>query len=206
MIGFSRRITAPALCPRRDRSSTRKSFPDPSDGRRARSDQRLGAVTADVEPEKIKALIEADDTRLVLAKRQTPRLKPPGEPRLDLQRVLPGVAEHDEIIGVSDHGWGVDPDREKPGAIEGSQPAKRPHESSGSRPPTRVLTRYETAVNLPRTFGQPRTENWRRRATRGRPALAFAPGPPTLRAAVARRRPRWPTRGNPPPHPSQQLP
>jgi len=65
---------------------------------------------ADIEPEKVKALIETDDARLLLVKRQTPRLKPPGEPCLDLDRVLPGMAEHHEIVGVSDQRRGVDPD------------------------------------------------------------------------------------------------
>jgi hypothetical protein len=63
-------------------------------------DQRLVAVAADVEPEEIEALIEADDARLVLVERQTPRRQPRGEPRLDLDRVLPGVADRDEIIGL----------------------------------------------------------------------------------------------------------
>jgi len=77
-----------------------QSLPDPSDGRLAGADQRRGAVAADIEPEEVKALIEADDARLVLVERQTPGRQPCGEPRLDLERVLPGVAERDKIIGL----------------------------------------------------------------------------------------------------------
>jgi len=44
----------------------RSLLPDPSDGRLARLDQRLGAVAANVEPEKVKAVIEGDDARLIL--------------------------------------------------------------------------------------------------------------------------------------------
>ena len=75
-------------------------FPDPSDGRFAGLDQQLAAVAADVEPEEVKALIEGDDTRLVLVEGQAPRRQPPGQPRLDLERFLPGVAERDEVVGL----------------------------------------------------------------------------------------------------------
>jgi hypothetical protein len=42
------------------------SLPDPSDARLARFDQRRVAVPPDVEPQKIKAIGEGDDARLVL--------------------------------------------------------------------------------------------------------------------------------------------
>jgi len=77
-------------------------LPDPSDGRLARLDQRLAVVAADVESEEVEALVEADDARLVLVEGQTPGRQPAGEPGLDLERLLPGVAQDDEIIGVPD--------------------------------------------------------------------------------------------------------
>ena len=43
-----------------------KPFPDPSDGRLAGFDQQLAVVPADVESQKVEALFEGDDTRLVL--------------------------------------------------------------------------------------------------------------------------------------------
>jgi len=49
-------------------------------------------IPADVEPQEVKALFEGDDTRLVLVEEETPGLKPPGEPRLDLERLMPGMA------------------------------------------------------------------------------------------------------------------
>jgi hypothetical protein len=75
-------------------------LPDPSDGRLARLDQRLTAIAADVEPQEVKALIESDDTRLVLVEGQAPRRQPVGEPGFDLERFLPGMAESDEVIGL----------------------------------------------------------------------------------------------------------
>ena len=75
-------------------------FPDPSDGRLARLDQQLDTVPADVESEEVEALAEGDDTRLVLVERQTPGRQPVGEPRLDLERLLPGVTEGEEIVGL----------------------------------------------------------------------------------------------------------
>ena len=77
-------------------------FPDPSDGRLARLDQRLAVVAADVEPEKVEALIEGDDTRLILVESQASRRQPRGEPCFGLECLLPGVAERNEIIGVPD--------------------------------------------------------------------------------------------------------
>jgi hypothetical protein len=47
-------------------------------------------------------LLEGDDARLVLVERETSGRQPAGEPSLDLERLLPCVAERDEIVGVSD--------------------------------------------------------------------------------------------------------
>src|SRR5205807_2103169 len=74
----------------------------PSDSRVARLDQQLAVIPTDVESQKVEALIEADDTRLVLVESQASGRQPAGEPRLDLQRLVPGVAQRDEIVGVSD--------------------------------------------------------------------------------------------------------
>jgi hypothetical protein len=59
-------------------------------------------IPADVEPQEVKALIEGDGTRLVLVERQTSGRQPAGEPCFDRERLLPGMAESDEVIGVSD--------------------------------------------------------------------------------------------------------
>jgi hypothetical protein len=77
-----------------------EAFPDPSDGRLARLDQRLAVVAADVESQEVEALVEGDDARLVLVEGKTPGRQPAGEPGLDLERLLPGVAADDEIIGL----------------------------------------------------------------------------------------------------------
>ncbi len=51
-------------------------FPDPSDGRLAWFDQRLGAVAADVESQEVEAFAEGDDARLVLVEGQAPGRQP----------------------------------------------------------------------------------------------------------------------------------
>jgi len=84
--------------------------PDPSYRLLARLDQQLAAVAADVESQEVKALVEADDARLVLVERQTPGRQPGGKLGLGLERVLSGVAVHDEIVGVADRSRGVHPD------------------------------------------------------------------------------------------------
>ena len=117
MIGLSRLITAWALLPRRDRSSVRSLSRIRLLGRLARLDQRLGAVPADVESQEVEALVEGDDARLVLVERQAPGRQPVGEPGLDLERLLPGVAEGDEIIGVSDQDRAAR--RDPPGVLAG---------------------------------------------------------------------------------------
>jgi hypothetical protein len=75
-------------------------LPDSSLGRLARLDQRLAVVPADVESQEVEAFAEGDDARLVLVEGQTPGRQPVGELGLDLDRLLPGVAEDNEIIGL----------------------------------------------------------------------------------------------------------
>jgi hypothetical protein len=53
-----------------------------------------------MEAQEVEALLETEDTSLLLVEDQTPRRQPPGQPRLDLKRLLPGVAVDDEIIGL----------------------------------------------------------------------------------------------------------
>src|SRR5947208_662059 len=60
--------------------------------RLARLDQRLVAIAADAEPQEVEALIKGDDARLVLVEDQTSGRQPAREPRLDLERLLAGVA------------------------------------------------------------------------------------------------------------------
>jgi hypothetical protein len=98
-----------------------ESFPDPSDRLFARFDQQLAAVAADVEPQEVQALREGDDVRLVLVERQTPGRQPGGEPCFDLERLLPGVAESQEVIGVPDQdrgGWRLRSAVNSAGAVE----------------------------------------------------------------------------------------
>ena len=59
-------------------------FPDPSQGRLARSDQQLAVIAADGEPQEVEALVEVDDARLVLVEGQPPGRQPLGQPCLDL--------------------------------------------------------------------------------------------------------------------------
>ena len=72
-----------------------------------RLDQQLAVgVAADVEPEEVEALAEADDLRLVLVEGQAPGRQPLREPRLDLLGLLLAVAEHDHVVGVPDRDRG----------------------------------------------------------------------------------------------------
>jgi hypothetical protein len=48
--------------------------------------------------EEIEPLSKGDDPGLGVVERQPSRLQPPGQPRLDLLGVLPGVTAHDQII------------------------------------------------------------------------------------------------------------
>ena len=77
-------------------------FPDSSHCRLARLDQQLASVPADVVTQEVKALIESDNPCLVLVESQSPGLKPPGKPRLDLKRLGLCVTQGDEVIGVPD--------------------------------------------------------------------------------------------------------
>ena len=49
-------------------------------------------MAADVESQKVEALVEGDDTRLVLVERKTSGRQPTGEPGLDLKRLSLRVA------------------------------------------------------------------------------------------------------------------
>ena len=46
-------------------------------------------MATDVEPQEVKALLEGDDTRLVLVEGKTPGRQPSGESGLDLECLLP---------------------------------------------------------------------------------------------------------------------
>ena len=52
-------------------------------------------MTADIAPQEIETFFEGDDPRLVLIEGKTPGRQPAGEPGLDLERLLPGMAEGD---------------------------------------------------------------------------------------------------------------
>ena len=47
--------------------------------------------------------VEVGDAGLVLVEDQTPGRQPSGQPRFDLLNLLPGTAEREKIISVSDH-------------------------------------------------------------------------------------------------------
>ena len=85
----------------------REPFPESPDGRLGWLDQQLGLVAADVEPQEIKALAEADDLRLVLVESQAPGRQPSRELCLDAGGLLLAVAEHDHVIGVPDRDRGA---------------------------------------------------------------------------------------------------
>ena len=57
-------------------------------------------IAADGNPQEVKALVEGDDTRLVLVEGQAPGRQPCGKPRLDLLGLVPGVAQGDQVIGL----------------------------------------------------------------------------------------------------------
>src|SRR6266852_9906776 len=51
--------------------------------------------------EEIEPLRKGDDPGLGFIERQPPRLQPPGQPRLDLLGLLPGMTAHDQVISIS---------------------------------------------------------------------------------------------------------
>jgi hypothetical protein len=67
-------------------------------------DQQLPvAVAADAEPEEVKAIFEADDTRLVLVEGQAPGREPLREAVFDLLHLFGADAQRDQVIGVPHH-------------------------------------------------------------------------------------------------------
>jgi hypothetical protein len=76
-------------------------FPDPSERRRARLDQQLPVVAADVEPQEVEPVVSVDDACLVLVERQTSGRQPCGQTRFDLFGLFAAVAHHDEVVCVS---------------------------------------------------------------------------------------------------------
>jgi len=70
--------------------------------RLGRLDQQLAVETADGEPQKVKAVVEVDDTRLVLVEDQPSGRQPFSEPGLDLLGLFLTAAQGDQIVGVPD--------------------------------------------------------------------------------------------------------
>jgi len=101
MIGLSRAMTARAFEPRSLRVSVASRFRSRLMAAVLGFDQQLGSVAADVEPQEIEPLGQVHDPGLVLVDGKTPGLQPLGQPRLDLFGLLPGLAAHREIVGVS---------------------------------------------------------------------------------------------------------
>src|SRR6185437_15328619 len=67
-----------------------------------RFDEQLAVrVAAEVESEKIETLGKGDDPGLGFIERQPPRLQPPGQPRLDLLSLLPGMTARYQVISIS---------------------------------------------------------------------------------------------------------
>src|SRR6266852_2013257 len=80
----------------------REPAPEPLDGHGARFDEQLAVgVAADIESEEIEPLRKGDDPGLGFIERQPPRLQPPGQPRLDLLGLLPGMTAYDQVISIS---------------------------------------------------------------------------------------------------------
>jgi hypothetical protein len=78
-----------------------EAVPDSFDGGFAGFDDQLAVVTAGGEPEEVEPVVEVDDARLVLVEGQSSGRQPCGEPRFDVFGLLPGVAEGDHVVGVS---------------------------------------------------------------------------------------------------------
>ncbi len=81
-------------------------FPEPSHGLFARFDQQLPvAIPANVKPQKVEAVFEADDTRLVLVDLQPSRCQPGRQLSLDLFGLLTAFAHRNKIICIPhEHG------------------------------------------------------------------------------------------------------
>src|SRR5881396_2326547 len=80
----------------------RKPVPEPLYGHGARFDEQLAVrIAAEVKSEEIEPFREGDDPGLGFVERQPSRLQPPGQPRLDLLGLLPGVAAYDQDISIS---------------------------------------------------------------------------------------------------------
>jgi len=75
-------------------------------GRFARLNQQLSiAITADMKPQKIEAVFEADNARLVLVDPQSPGCQPYGQSLLDLLGLFTTAAHRDKIVCIShEHG------------------------------------------------------------------------------------------------------
>ena len=107
MMGLSRMQHRRRVGPSQGVHLGAQPFPDSSQGRLARFDQQLAGLSADGEPQKVETFIEGDDARLVLVEGQTPGRQPSGEPCLDLFRLVPGVTQGDQIVGVPDQNRGA---------------------------------------------------------------------------------------------------
>src|ERR1035437_10572049 len=58
-------------------------------------------LAADLVAQEVEPLRKVDDAGLGFIECQPSPLQPPGQPRLDLFGLLPGVAAHDQVIGIS---------------------------------------------------------------------------------------------------------
>ena len=78
-----------------------KPVPEPLDGRGARFGEQLAVgVAAEIKSEEIEPLRKVNDPGFGFIECQPSRLQPPGQPCLDLLGLLPGVAAHDQVIGI----------------------------------------------------------------------------------------------------------
>ncbi len=75
--------------------------------RRARLDQQLAVIAADVEPQEVETGVSVDDARLVLVEDQSCGHQPDGELGLDLLDFVVAVTQHDQVVGVSDQHRGA---------------------------------------------------------------------------------------------------
>ena len=108
MIGLSLAMTAVRVRSAQRAHLDREPLPDPPDGRLARFDQQLGAVAADVEPQEV----EPSSARWTICVLSSLKDRPLGASHSASRALIcsacsPGVAEHDQIVGVSDHDRGA---------------------------------------------------------------------------------------------------